>query len=84
MPPPLRAAEVGIRINPRGLLYSLPGISSWVGSDLSAGILATGIYREDQLSMLIDIGTNGEVIIGNSEWLIASSASAGPALEGRA
>lgn len=81
-PPPLRAAEVGIKINPRGLLYSLPGISSWVGSDLSAGILATGIYREDQLSMLIDIGTNGEVIIGNSEWLIASSASAGPALEG--
>lgn len=81
-PPPLRAAEVGININPRGLLYPLPGISSWVGSDLSAGILATGIYRKKELSMLIDIGTNGEVIIGNNEWLIASSASAGPALEG--
>ena len=81
-PPPLRAAEVGIEINPRGLLYSLPGISGWVGSDLTAGILATGIHRRDELSLLIDIGTNGEIIIGNSEWLISCSASAGPALEG--
>lgn len=81
-PPPLRAAEVGIRINPRGLLYSLPGISGWVGSDITAGILATGINESDELSLLLDIGTNGEIIIGNKEWLIACSASAGPALEG--
>jgi len=81
-PPPLRAAEVGIRINPRGLLYSLPGISGWVGSDITAGILATGINESDELSLLLDIGTNGEIIIGNKEWLMACSASAGPALEG--
>jgi uncharacterized 2Fe-2S/4Fe-4S cluster protein (DUF4445 family) len=81
-PPPLRAAEVGIEINFRGLLYSLPGISGWVGSDLTAGILATGIHRHEELSLLIDIGTNGEIIIGNREWLISCSASAGPALEG--
>jgi len=81
-PPPLRAAEVGIEINSRGLLYSLPGISGWVGSDLTAGILATGIHRHEELSLLIDIGTNGEIIIGNREWLISCSASAGPALEG--
>jgi len=81
-PPPLRAAEVGIRINPRGLLYSLPGISGWVGSDLTAGILATGIYYSDKVSLLMDIGTNGEIILGNREWMIACSASAGPALEG--
>jgi uncharacterized 2Fe-2S/4Fe-4S cluster protein (DUF4445 family) len=81
-PPPLRAAEVGIQINPRGLLYSLPGVSGWVGGDLTAGILATGMNERDEISLLVDIGTNGEVIVGNREWLMACSASAGPALEG--
>jgi len=81
-PPPFRAAEVGIRINPRGLLFALPGISSWVGGDLTAGILATGLYDRDETCMLIDIGTNGEIIIGNREWLMACSASTGPAMEG--
>ncbi len=81
-PPPLRAAEVGIEINPRGLLYSLPGISGWVGSDLTAGILATQMHEQEDLSLLVDIGTNGEIILGNQEWLVACSASAGPALEG--
>jgi uncharacterized 2Fe-2S/4Fe-4S cluster protein (DUF4445 family) len=81
-PPPLRASEVGIEINPRGLMYSLPGIGGWVGSDLTAGILATGFHKRPELTILIDIGTNGEVIVGNNEWLISTSASAGPALEG--
>ena len=81
-PPPFRAAEVGIKINPRGLLYAVPGIGGWVGGDLSAGILATGLHEMDEIGMLIDVGTNGEVILGNKDWLIACSASAGPALEG--
>jgi len=81
-PPPLRAAEVGIRINPRGLLFSVPGISSWVGGDLTAGILATGLHERNEIAMLIDVGTNGEIILGNREWLMACSASTGPALEG--
>lgn len=81
-PPPFRAVEVGIEINPRGLLYSLPGVSAWVGSDITAGILASGLYEREEISLLIDIGTNGETVIGNSEWIVASSASAGPALEG--
>ena len=81
-PPPFRAAEVGIKINPRGLLFAIPGIGGWVGGDLAAGILATGMHETDGIGMLIDVGTNGEIIIGNSEWLIACSASAGPCLEG--
>jgi uncharacterized 2Fe-2S/4Fe-4S cluster protein (DUF4445 family) len=81
-PPPLRAAEVGIEINPRGLLYSLPGISAWVGSDITAGILSTGIHESEEISLLVDIGTNGETVIGNKEWVVTTSASAGPALEG--
>ncbi len=81
-PPPIRAAEVGIKINPRGLLYCLPSIASWVGADVTAGILATGLYEAEELTMLIDIGTNGEIVIGNKDWMICCSASAGPAFEG--
>jgi len=81
-PPPFRAAEAGIIVNPRGLLFSVPGISGWVGGDLTAGILVTGLHEMDGIGMLIDIGTNGEIILGNKDWLIACSASTGPALEG--
>ncbi|MBI4830456.1 MAG: DUF4445 domain-containing protein [Candidatus Lindowbacteria bacterium] len=80
--PPVRAVEVGIQINPRGLLYCVPGVSSYVGGDVVSGVLASGIYRSPELSMLIDVGTNGEIVIGNSEWLVCCSASAGPAFEG--
>jgi uncharacterized 2Fe-2S/4Fe-4S cluster protein (DUF4445 family) len=80
-PPPLRAAEIGIQINPRGLLYSLPGIGGWAGSDITAGILATGLHETENLTLLVDIGTNGEIVIGNRDWLIGTSASVGPALE---
>jgi uncharacterized 2Fe-2S/4Fe-4S cluster protein (DUF4445 family) len=82
LPPPIRAAEVGIKINPRGLLYCLPSIGGWVGADITAGILATGINQAESITMLIDIGTNGEVVLGSREWMICCSASAGPAFEG--
>lgn len=81
-PPPFRAAELGIQINPRGLLYCLPSISSFVGADIVAGVLATGMHEREALSMLIDIGTNGEIVIGNRDWMMCASASAGPAFEG--
>ena len=80
--PPARAIEVGIQTNPRGLLYGVPGVSSYVGGDIVSGVLASGIYRSPQLSMLFDVGTNGEIVIGNGEWLVCCSASAGPAFEG--
>jgi len=80
--PPVRAVEVGIQINPRGLLYTVPSIGGWVGGDVTAGIYAVGLRRSKKVQMLIDIGTNGEIAVGNSEWTIACSASAGPAFEG--
>ena len=80
--PTLRAAEAGVRINPHGLLYCVPGISSYVGADVTAGVLSSGLDKQKDLSILIDIGTNGEVVLGNEEFLIATSASAGPAFEG--
>jgi len=80
--PVIRAAEAGIKINPRGLLACLPGVSSYVGGDITAGVLASGLDEGEGLYMLIDIGTNGEIVLGNREWLVCCSASAGPAFEG--
>jgi len=81
-PPPVRAVEVGIKIHPRGLLYAVPSIGGWVGGDITAGILAVGLRRSSAVQMLIDIGTNGEIAIGNRDWMVACSSSAGPAFEG--
>lgn len=80
--PTVRAAEAGIQINPRGLLYCVPGVASYVGGDVTAGTLSCGLYKTTELSLLIDIGTNGEVVLGSKEFLVACAASAGPAFEG--
>ncbi|MDD5120351.1 MAG: ASKHA domain-containing protein [Candidatus Omnitrophica bacterium] len=80
--PVLRAAEADININSRGLLYCVPGVSSYVGGDTTSGVLSSGIYQKDQPCILIDIGTNGEIVLGNKEFLVACAASAGPAFEG--
>ncbi|MCX5712077.1 MAG: ASKHA domain-containing protein [Candidatus Omnitrophica bacterium] len=80
--PTLRAAEANIHINPRGFLTCVPGISSYVGGDTTAGVLSSGLYQEDDVSLLIDIGTNGEIVLGNKDFLVACAASAGPAFEG--
>ncbi len=81
-PPPVRTAEVGLHIHPRGILYTLPMVGSFVGGDITAGVLASGMHRSGEVSLLLDIGTNGEVVLGNKEFLVACSASAGPAFEG--
>ena len=80
--PVIRAAETGIKVNPRGLLACVPGVSTYVGGDITAGILACGLNRADKLTILIDIGTNGEIVLGNREWMVSCAASAGPAFEG--
>jgi len=81
-PPVIRAAEVGITINARGLLTALPCVASYVGGDVLADVLAAEMTRSEDLSLLIDMGTNGEIVLGNSEWLMCCSASAGPSFEG--
>ncbi len=81
-PPAVRAAEVGIRINPQGLLWVVPGIGGWVGGDITAGLLASAVHRSKDLVLFVDIGTNGEVVLGGQDWLVACSTSAGPAFEG--
>jgi uncharacterized 2Fe-2S/4Fe-4S cluster protein (DUF4445 family) len=81
-PPPFRAVEVGLQVNPRGLLYFLPSVAAFVGADICAGVLATGMHKSNDTLMLLDIGTNGEVAIGNKEFIVCASTSAGPAFEG--
>ena len=80
--PPIRAAEAGIQINKRGLLYSLPSVAAYVGSDIVAGVLTTRLFTKKGISLFVDIGTNGEVVLGNRDWLVCASSSAGPAFEG--
>ena len=80
--PPIRAAEAGVQVNKRGLLYCLPSIAAYVGSDIVAGVLTTRIFAKEGISLLADIGTNGEVVLGNKDWLVCASSSAGPAFEG--
>jgi uncharacterized 2Fe-2S/4Fe-4S cluster protein (DUF4445 family) len=80
--PPIRAAEAGIRINKNGLLYCLPSVAAYVGGDIVAGVLTTRVFAREGISLFADIGTNGEVVLGNRHWLVCASSSAGPAFEG--
>ena len=80
--PPIRAAETGIHINKRGLLYCLPSVAAYVGGDIVAGVLVTQLNNREELSLLVDIGTNGEIVLGNRDWMMCASSSAGPAFEG--
>jgi len=76
------AKEVGVKINPNGSVYVLPVIAGFVGADNVAVILATEIYKKDELCMALDIGTNTEVVLGNKEYMLACSCASGPAFEG--
>jgi uncharacterized 2Fe-2S/4Fe-4S cluster protein (DUF4445 family) len=80
--PFIKACELGIPIHPDGIVACMPCVSSYVGGDIVAGVLASGMGDSPQISMLMDFGTNGEIAIGNHDWLICCSASAGPAFEG--
>ncbi|MBI4316150.1 MAG: DUF4445 domain-containing protein [Chloroflexi bacterium] len=81
-PLPLLAAEVGLNIHPRAAVDCLPGVASYVGADITAGVLASGMAESDALTMFIDVGTNGEMALGNRDWLVTCACSAGPAFEG--
>lgn len=78
----VKASDLGICIAPQGQIYTMPVISAYVGADIIAGILATGLHHRKDPVLLIDIGTNGEIVIGWSEKIVACSAAAGPAFEG--
>ncbi|MFP4169732.1 MAG: ASKHA domain-containing protein [Methanomassiliicoccales archaeon] len=82
VPPLFRASDLGIGICPEAPIFCVPGRASFVGGDIVADVLASDLYREPELSMMIDVGTNGEIVLGNQDWMVACSCSAGPAFEG--
>ena len=60
----------------------MPAVGSYVGGDITAGVISSGMYATERLTLFIDIGTNGEIVLGTKDWLIACACSAGPAFEG--
>lgn len=81
-PPLLTANEVGLNIAPNASVDCLPGVASYVGADITAGVLSSGLSEADQVTLFLDVGTNGEIVLGERDWLVTCACSAGPAFEG--
>ncbi|MGD8471520.1 MAG: ASKHA domain-containing protein, partial [Desulfobacteraceae bacterium] len=81
-PNAVKAQTLGMRVNPQARVLIFPNIGSYFGGDLIAGILFSEIYKKSRPCILVDVGTNAEVVLGNENWLIACAGAAGPALEG--
>ena len=80
--PKLVAGELGLRANMLAHVHVMPSVGSYVGGDITAGVISSGMFTTDKLTLFIDIGTNGEMVLGNKDWLLACACSAGPAFEG--
>jgi len=80
--PRWRAEFARIKINPTAPIYTSPLVASYVGGDIVAGVLASKMHRKSEIALFMDIGTNGEIVIGNNEWLMTAACSAGPCFEG--
>jgi uncharacterized 2Fe-2S/4Fe-4S cluster protein (DUF4445 family) len=81
-PPVTYARELGFNFCPDAVIDCLPGVASYVGSDITAGVLSSEVDSADAITLFIDIGTNGETVLGNRDWLVTCACSAGPAFEG--
>lgn len=80
--PPLEANSLGINIGKQVYLFAFPSVASYVGGDIVSGIVGAGMYQRKKLTFYMDIGTNSEIVIGNSNWMVTAACSAGPAFEG--
>jgi uncharacterized 2Fe-2S/4Fe-4S cluster protein (DUF4445 family) len=79
--PPTRAVEFGVSVHPRASAYVFPSLGAYVGGDIVAGLLATGLPRDRRIRLFIDVGTNSEIALGSVERVVATAAPAGPAFE---
>ncbi|MGB2876877.1 MAG: ASKHA domain-containing protein, partial [Dehalococcoidales bacterium] len=80
--PPVPASSLGIKVGDHAHLFTFPAVASYVGGDIVSGIVGAGVHQRKTLTFFMDIGTNGEIVIGNSDWMVTASCSAGPAFEG--
>ena len=80
--PPVEAKSLGINVEKQVHLFTFPAVASYVGGDIVSGIVGAGVHQKKNLTLYMDIGTNGELVIGNSDWMVTASGSAGPAFEG--
>jgi len=80
--PPVRANSLGIKVGKQVYLFTFPSVASYVGGDIVSGIVGAGVHQRKNLTLFIDVGTNGEIVVGNSDWMVTASCSAGPAFEG--
>lgn len=80
--PFIKASELEINVNPETFLYIVPSVASYVGGDITSGVLSSGIWTSDENVLFIDLGTNGEIVFGNKDYLMTCACSAGPAFEG--
>jgi len=80
--PPVPANSLGIQVSDHAHLFSFPAVASYVGGDIVSGIVGSGVHQRKALTFFMDIGTNGEIVVGNSDWMVTASCSAGPAFEG--
>ena len=80
--PPIRAVDIGLELGDHVTALVYPAVSSYVGGDIVAGVMGSGMYRDEPLTLFMDIGTNAEIVIGNRDWLACAACSAGPAFEG--
>ena len=76
------AGELGLDLHHEAVVDCLPNVASYVGADITAGVLSSGLDDMEAVTLFMDIGTNGEIVLGNKEWLVTCAASAGPAFEG--
>jgi uncharacterized 2Fe-2S/4Fe-4S cluster protein (DUF4445 family) len=80
--PPIKASDLGMELGDHVAALVYPAVSSYVGGDIVAGVMGSGIYRSEALTLYLDVGTNAEIVIGNQDWLACAACSAGPAFEG--
>ncbi len=80
--PPIKAVDLGMELGDHTTALLYPAVSSYVGGDIVAGVMGSGMYRTEKLTLFMDIGTNAEIVIGNKDWLACAACSAGPAFEG--
>lgn len=73
--------DIGLKLSPTAVGWALPNVGSYFGGDLVAGIVAANLHQREDLALLVDVGTNAEVVLGNRDWLVACAGAAGPALE---